>query len=75
MQQQREVAKVKRSENGVIIDPITLSPNEPVKAATDLMAEQNVSGIPIVEGKKLVGILTRSDLKFLKDDEAQNQQR
>ena len=65
--QKREVAKVKRSENGVILDPVTLSPNEPVSKARDLMNEQNVSGIPIVEGKKLVGILTRRDLKFLKD--------
>jgi IMP dehydrogenase len=65
--QKREVAKVKRSENGVILDPITLSPNEPVSKAQYLMKEQNVSGIPIVEGKKLVGILTSRDLKFLKD--------
>ncbi len=65
--QKREVAKVKRSENGVILDPVTLSPAGPVKKARDVMAEQNVSGIPIVEGKKLVGILTRRDLKFLKD--------
>jgi IMP dehydrogenase len=65
--QKREVAKVKRSENGVILDPITLSPNQPVRRALELMSEQNVSGIPIVEGKKLVGILTRRDLKFLKD--------
>lgn len=65
--QKREVAKVKRSENGVIQDPVTLAPNEPVKTAWDLMNEQNVSGIPIVDGKKLVGILTRRDLKFLKD--------
>ena len=65
--QKREVAKVKRSENGVILDPVTLSPAEPVKKARELMSEQNVSGIPIVDGKKLVGILTRRDLKFLKD--------
>jgi IMP dehydrogenase len=65
--QKREVAKVKRSENGVILDPITLSPNQPVRKAQELMNEQNVSGIPIVKGKKLVGILTRRDLKFLKD--------
>jgi IMP dehydrogenase len=65
--QKREVAKVKRSENGVILDPVTLSPDEPVSMARDLMNEQNVSGIPIVEAKKLVGILTRRDLKFLKD--------
>ncbi len=65
--QRREVSKVKRSEHGVILDPVTLSPKEPVRRAQELMAEQNVSGIPIVEGKKLVGILTRRDLKFLKD--------
>ena len=65
--QKREVAKVKRSEHGVISDPVTLSPNEPVRKAQQLMNEQNVSVIPIVKGKKLVGILTRRDLKFLKD--------
>jgi len=65
--QKREVSKVKRSEHGVILDPVTLSPREPVRRAQELMVEQNVSGIPIVEGKKLVGILTRRDLKFLKD--------
>ena len=66
-EQQREVSKVKRSEHGVILDPVTLSPREPVRRAQELMDEQNVSGVPIVEGKKLVGILTRRDLKFLKD--------
>jgi len=66
--QQREVAKVKRSENGVILDPVTLSPDETVNRAREAMSVQNVSGIPIVVGKKLVGILTRRDLKFLKDD-------
>ncbi|TKJ32398.1 MAG: IMP dehydrogenase [Planctomycetes bacterium B3_Pla] len=65
--QKREVAKVKRSEHGVILDPVTLSPDEPVSRARQLMKVQNVSGIPIVEGKKLAGILTRRDLKFLKD--------
>ena len=66
-EQKREVAKVKRSEHGVILDPVTLSPDQPVSKAQQLMNEQNVSGIPIVKGKKLVGILTRRDLKFLKD--------
>jgi len=69
-EQKREVVKVKRSENGVILDPITLSPDEPVRKAQQLMSEQNVSGIPIVEGRKLRGILTRRDLKFLKDYDA-----
>ena len=66
--QKREVAKVKRSENGVIQDPVTLSPADTVNRASEVMNEQNVSGIPITKGKKLVGILTRRDLKFLKDD-------
>ncbi|MHC4156016.1 MAG: IMP dehydrogenase [Planctomycetota bacterium] len=65
--QKREVAKVKRSENERVLDPVTLSPAEPVRKARALMKEQNVSGVPVVEGKKLVGILTRRDLKFLKD--------
>jgi IMP dehydrogenase len=67
--QKREVAKVKRSENERVLDPVTLTPTEPVRRARELMKEQNVSGVPIVEGKKLVGILTRRDLKFLKDYE------
>ncbi|HPD47540.1 MAG TPA: IMP dehydrogenase [Anaerohalosphaeraceae bacterium] len=67
--QRREVAKVKRSENGVIQDPVTLSPDDLVERAQEVMNEQNVSGIPIVrDGKKLVGILTRRDLKFLQDN-------
>lgn len=68
--QQLEVAKVKRSENGVIIDPVTLSPDEPINKALQIMKEYNVSGIPIVKNKKLVGIITNRDLKFLKDYDA-----
>jgi IMP dehydrogenase len=67
--QAREVAKVKRSENGVINDPITLSPQDEVTRALHLMDQQNVSGFPVTEdGRrrgKVVGILTRRDLKFL----------
>jgi IMP dehydrogenase len=65
--QAREVAKVKRSENGVINDPITLSPQDDVKRALELMEQQNVSGFPVTaDGDgKVVGILTRRDLKFL----------
>ena len=65
--QVREVDKVKRSENGVILDPVTLGPGDKVSTARQLMAEQNISGVPIVNGGKLVGILTRRDLKFLED--------
>ena len=66
--QKREVAKVKRSENGVIQDPVTLVPDDTVSRALEVMNVQNVSGIPIVRGRKLAGILTRRDLKFLKDE-------
>jgi IMP dehydrogenase len=64
-----EVAKVKRSENGVITDPITLGPEDSVGRAMDLMSEQNVSGFPVtLDGKpngEVVGILTRRDMKFV----------
>ena len=68
-QQCREVDKVKRSENGVIVDPITLPPSEEVATARRIMREHNISGVPIVEGRRLVGILTRRDLKFLETSE------
>jgi len=64
--QSLEVDKVKRSENGIITDPVTLPPDESTVTARKLMSEYNVSGIPIVTGgRKLAGILTRRDLKFL----------
>jgi len=67
--QAREVEKVKRSENGIITDPITLPPAESTATARKKMAQHNVSGIPItVDGGKLVGILTRRDMKFLSTD-------
>jgi IMP dehydrogenase len=86
--QAREVEKVKRSANGVIVDPITLHPNATIGVARRIMREYNVSGIPIVDGNgqgdgmtvrrqgganpskpgKLVGIMTRRDLKFQEDD-------
>jgi IMP dehydrogenase len=65
----REVHKVKRSANGIIVDPITLSPDETVTRAREAMAAHNISGIPIVEGRRLVGILTRRDLKFVSSSE------
>ena len=65
----REVHKVKRSESGVIIDPLTLGPDEPVSRAKELMSLQNISGVPIVEDRgKLVGIITRRDMKFLENE-------
>ena len=62
-----EVDKVKRSENGVITDPFYLSAEHTLKDANDLMAKYRISGVPITEGKKLVGIITNRDLKFETD--------
>jgi IMP dehydrogenase len=62
--QSEEVDKVKRSESGMIRDPITLSPQRSVREALDLMKKYSISGIPIVEDERLVGILTNRDLRF-----------
>lgn len=62
-----EVDKVKRSENGVISDPFYLSPEHTLEDANNLMAKFRISGVPITEGKKLVGIITNRDLKFETD--------
>lgn len=66
-EQAEEVDKVKRSENGVITDPFSLSPDRTLKDADDLMAKFRISGVPITEGRKLVGIITNRDLKFETD--------
>ena len=66
-QQAEEVDKVKRSENGVITDPFSLSPEHFVYEANELMAKYRISGVPITEGTKLVGILTNRDLRFETD--------
>jgi len=65
--QAEEVDKVKRSENGVITDPFFLSPEHTLQDANELMAKYRISGVPITEGKKLVGIITNRDLKFEED--------
>lgn len=66
-QQVQEVDKVKRSENGVIVNPFFLSPEHTVTEADELMGKFKISGVPICEGGKLVGIITNRDLKFLPD--------
>lgn len=66
-EQAEEVDKVKRSENGVITDPFSLSPEHTLADADALMAKYRISGVPITEGRKLVGIITNRDLKFEKD--------
>ena len=66
--QTEEVTKVKRSANGIILDPETLRPDDPVSRAQELMKLKNVSGFPItLDSGKLVGILTRRDLRFLEN--------
>ncbi|MCI9486358.1 MAG: IMP dehydrogenase [Lachnospiraceae bacterium] len=65
--QAEEVDKVKRSENGVITDPFYLSPEHTLADANELMGKFRISGVPITEGRKLVGIITNRDLKFETD--------
>src|SRR5919204_4893648 len=67
--QTREVDKVKRSENGIITDPVTLPPDETVGNPRRLMEQHKVSGVPIVVNGSLKGILTRRDLRFLTDND------
>ena len=59
-----EVDKVKKSESGMIVDPITIEPEQKVKDALELMSRYKISGVPVVKGRKLVGILTNRDLRF-----------
>src|SRR5216117_3917721 len=67
-EQVAEVDKVKRSESGMIVEPVTLPPDAPVAAALELMARYHISGVPITDGEeRLVGILTNRDLRFRDD--------
>ncbi len=63
-QQAGEVDKVKRSESGMIVDPITMSPDDKVSDALEVMRRYRISGVPVTKNKKLVGILTNRDLRF-----------
>src|SRR6516225_1997324 len=67
--QTREVDKVKRSENGIITDPITLPPSESVGTARRIMEQHNIGGVPITVDGHLEGILTRRDLRFLTNND------
>lgn len=64
-----EVERVKRSENGVIVDPVSLSPSAKVREVIELMEQRNIGGVPITENGKLKGIITRRDLRFLESKE------
>jgi IMP dehydrogenase len=63
-QQAGEIDKVKRSESGMIVDPITIEPERKISDALELMKRYRISGVPVTKGKKLVGILTNRDLRF-----------
>ncbi len=63
-QQANEVDKVKRSESGMIVDPITMSPDDKISDALEVMRHYRISGVPVTKNKKLVGILTNRDLRF-----------
>ncbi len=62
--QAEEVDRVKRSESGMIVDPITIGPDQPISAAQELMSRFRISGVPVTKGGRLVGILTNRDLRF-----------
>ncbi|MDD9934916.1 MAG: IMP dehydrogenase [Myxococcales bacterium] len=62
--QAREVYKVKRAESGMVADPVTIRPSDSLETAMELMRRHNVSGLPVVEGKRPVGILTSRDVRF-----------
>jgi len=66
-QQALEVMKVKKFESGMVVDPITVEPQVPLARAIDLMHQHNISGIPVVQGRKLVGIVTSRDVRFVTD--------
>ncbi len=68
-QQALEVNRVKRSEHGVIVDPVTLPPDATVGEAAAIMDERNIGGVPITENGKLKGIITRRDMRFLESNE------
>lgn len=63
-QQATEVDKVKRSESGMIVDPVTIGPRQKIAEALEIMARYKISGVPVTENGKLVGILTNRDLRF-----------
>ena len=69
-QQRLEVERVKKSESGMILDPVTISPNNTVQEALDLMSDFRVSGLPVVADGRLVGILTNRDVRFIEDGHA-----
>lgn len=67
-EQAREIDRVKKSESGMISDPITVHPDDDLGKVKSIMAEYRISGLPVVKGDLLVGIITNRDIRFFKDD-------
>ena len=63
-EQAREVARVKRFESGIVRDPITVTPDMPVREVLEITRQHRISGLPVVRGKEVVGIVTNRDLRF-----------
>jgi len=70
-EQAAEVDKVKRSESGMIVDPITMRPEQPIREALEVMSRFKISGVPVTRDGKAVGILTNRDLRFVEDVSAE----
>ena len=66
-EQVREVRKVKKSESGMVIDPITVNDAQTVREVNEIMRNYRISGVPVLRGTKLVGIVTNRDLRFVSD--------
>jgi len=68
-EQVREVRKVKKSESGMVIDPITVNDGQTVREVNEIMRTYRISGVPVLQGTKLVGIVTNRDLRFVSDED------
>jgi IMP dehydrogenase len=68
-EQIREVRKVKKSESGMVIDPITVNDDQTVREVNEIMRNYRISGVPVLRGTKLVGIVTNRDLRFVSDED------
>jgi len=68
-EQTREVRKVKKSESGMVIDPITVNDDQTVREVNEIMRNYRISGVPVLRGTKLVGIVTNRDLRFVSDED------
>ena len=73
--QAMEVDQVKKSESGMIVDPLTIGPDRPIEEVMKLMARYRISGVPVTRGEQLVGIVTNRDLRFRNRHDQKSQRR